>query len=296
MDYEKISIFKFDNYIDFLKVTAQSKSSSDSAGPEGETSTLDQWAKKLGYKSPSSLSMVLRGHRLPSREMIESISQDLRLKSIEKEYFYLLVKLERLSKQGKDISETLEQIYRLSHRRSDAFHVTHDQFAYISDWYHFAIKQLISSPDFKEDLEWIHRKLRRKVSPAKIRDAIQNLIKLGIVERSHDGQLKVSGKGLETPNDEVVSVALRNHHRGMIHRALESIDEQPMENRYLNAITLKLDKNRLKEAKEFITCFLREFGKQFSTEGVSDVYQLNIQLFEHTSDGSNLLEPEDGSK
>lgn len=277
------SVLNFNNYLDFLKIVAH-----EVVSRQGASETLETWAKRLGYKSPSSLSMVIKGNRLPSQELIDAISNDLNLEPIDRDYFQLLVRLEKLRSKGKSTESVLNEIYDLNEIRSNAFHVTHQQFSYISDWYHTAIKQLVSTPGFVEDAEWISKKLRNKVSPAKVRQAIENLLDVGILLRDDAGCLKSSGKGLETPNDEVISSALRNHHRQMLERAKESIDEQTLDQRYLNGLTLKIERSRIPEAKEFITRFMHEFGKEFSSKGTSDIYQLNLQLFEHTTEDYDL--------
>lgn len=278
MSNQNISIFNFDNYLDFLKVVAQPKDSADD-----QKLTLETWAKRLGYRSPSSLSMVLKGQRLPSQEMLQALSDDLNLNQFEIQYLELLVKLEKQKRRNKDITKTLEKIYSLNTQKQNSFYVSHAHFSYISDWYHFAIKQLASSPDFREDAEWISKRLRKKVSPAKVKEAIDNLVKLGALYRDTQSKLSSTGKGIEVPNADVASAALRNHHKGMIHRALESIDEQDIHERYLNAITLKIDPENKTQAKEFITQFLREFAKQFSANSSKQVYQLNVQFFQHTN-------------
>lgn len=278
MSDQKISIFNFDNYLDFLKVVAQPKEAAESS-----KLTLEDWAKKLGYRSPSSLSMVLKGQRLPSQDMLQAISEDLQLNQFEIQYLELLVKLEKQKRRNKDITKTLEKIYALNTQKQNSFYVSHAHFSYISDWYHFAIKQLVSSPNFQEDADWISKRLRKKVSPAKVKEAIDNLIKLGVLYRDTNDNLKSTGKGIEVPNADVASAALRNHHKGMIQRALESIDEQSIDERYLNAITLQIDPEQQARAKEFITQFLREFAKQFSANSSNQVNQLNVQFFQHTN-------------
>ncbi|MCH2535449.1 MAG: TIGR02147 family protein [Bdellovibrionales bacterium] len=278
MSDQKISIFNFDNYLDFLKVVAQPKEAAESS-----KLTLEDWAKKLGYRSPSSLSMVLKGQRLPSQDMLQAISEDLQLNQFEVQYLELLVKLEKQKRRNKDITKTLEKIYALNTQKQNSFYVSHAHFSYISDWYHFAIKQLVSSPNFQEDADWISKRLRKKVSPAKVKEAIDNLIKLGVLYRDTNNKLASTGKGIEVPNADVASAALRNHHKGMIQRALESIDEQNINERYLNAITLQVDPEQQAQAKEFITQFLREFAKQFSANSSNQVNQLNVQFFQHTN-------------
>ena len=73
MSDQKISIFNFDNYLDFLKVVAQPKEAAESS-----KLTLEDWAKKLGYRSPSSLSMVLKGQRLPSQDMLQAFEDKVK--------------------------------------------------------------------------------------------------------------------------------------------------------------------------------------------------------------------------
>jgi hypothetical protein len=39
--------------------------------------TLERWAKKLNYRSPRSIAMVLKGQRLPSEDLVLAFSHDL---------------------------------------------------------------------------------------------------------------------------------------------------------------------------------------------------------------------------
>jgi len=70
----KPSIFDFTDYSDFLNSYVQSYGKY-SHGPYN----LKNWAQRLGYKSPSSLAMVLNKQRLPTLRMVGSfISLNLR--------------------------------------------------------------------------------------------------------------------------------------------------------------------------------------------------------------------------
>jgi len=272
----KISIFDFNDFRSYLL----------SAGmPDGlyghTANNLKSWANRLGYKSPSSLTMVLKGTRLPSYDMIRSFVKDLNLNNRERKYFELLVELEKVQAKGKDTSHVLEQINQVT-QNSGIFQLEMKTFSTISEWYYLAIKQLISSPDFINDPEWIYKKLRKKVTPSQIKTALENLEELDIISNV-DGKLKVLKPGLITTND-VPSSAIKRHHYGMIQRALESIDEQKVENRQINSLTMKVEKNKLPEAKKFIFDFLKEFNERYSSNNSNDLYQLNVQLFEHTKD------------
>jgi uncharacterized protein (TIGR02147 family) len=112
--------------------------------------------------------------------------------------------------------------------------------------------------------------------------AIQTMLDLGILERDGSRRLRVVKRRITTRSD-VPDGALRRHHRGMLHRALDSIEEGDFHNRELTSVTLRLDPADVPAAKEAIRRFRDAFHKRFEAEGAGHVYQINIQLFEHTT-------------
>jgi uncharacterized protein (TIGR02147 family) len=241
---------------------------------------LKSWALRLGYKSPSSLTMVMRGQRLPSFDMITALVQDLDMNSRERKYFELLVKLEKFRRKKKDPQEIMEQLAKLNTDQSK-HSVGLKEFSMISEWYFLAIKQLIETPNFVEDEDWIYKKLRKKVTPSQIRNALANLAELGITGRDEEGRLIVQTKGLITSND-VPSSAIKRHHYGMINRALEAIDEQDVSERQVNSVTMKIREKDLEDAKKSIFDFIKEFNNKYAVDDADDISQLNIQFFKHT--------------
>lgn len=239
-------------------------------------------ARELGYKSPSSLSMVLSGERFPSDEMVERLCSHFKMTSREKRYFKLLIDLDKKSKKNQDTKDTLEQIQRASTEKN-SFAIDLKQFSTISEWYYIAIKQLIDTKDFIEDEDWIYRRLRKKVTPSQIRTALTHLQELEIVKRDDKGRLQVISPGLITTND-VPSSAIRRHHVGMLERASESIFEQTIDQRQVNSTTLRIRQEDLTDAKRAIFDFLKEFASRFQSEESCDVYQFNIQLFQLTKE------------
>lgn len=275
-----ISIFDFSNYRDFLMKRGLPN------GLYGHTkNNLATLARNLGYKSPSSLSMVLSGERFPSEEMVERLCNHFRMTSREKRYLKLLIELEKKSKKNQDTKEILEQIQRASTEKN-SFAIDLKQFSTISEWYYIAIKQLIDTQDFIEDENWIYRRLRKKVTPSQIRTALTHLQELEIVKRDEKGKLQVVSPGLITTND-VPSGAIRRHHVGMLERASEAIFEQSVDQRQLNSTTLRIRPEDLGDAKRAIFDFLKEFASRFMNEEANDIYQFNIQLFQLTQRGSD---------
>lgn len=272
-----ISIFDYTDYSDYLN-SYVNESGKYSHGPFN----LKNWAVRLGYRSPSSLAMVLNKQRLPTWRMIASFSEDFRLNKNERRYFELLVELERKKQAGEPVSEILKETHKLSGLK-EYQKINYDQFVVISDWHCYVIKRLVSNKKFIEDNEWIYKVLRKKVSRTKINEAINSLISVGLLTRDSQGHLVDSSPKTHIGN-EIPSSAVRNHHRGMMERAIESIEEQDVKNRILQSVTLTLNKtHKLDEAFEDIKDFINNFNRKYSDDTNGDsVYQLNVQLFEHT--------------
>jgi uncharacterized protein (TIGR02147 family) len=274
-----VPVFQYSKIEDFLQYQLRRELVSSSEGRR--KTSLQRLAKSLGYRTPSILSMVARGDRLPSKKMIENLATRWKLAEKEKEYLTLLVKLQKSVRRGQDAIAIRERISQLAgHHRPNQ--ISLQQFSAIRDWYHLPIQTLIASGDFKEDPQWISKRLRRKVTPGQVKKAIQNLLDLGIVVREAEtGHLRASLEHVEGPNG-VPSEAIREHHKGMIQRALESVEEQDVESRYLNALTFAIDPKDLPEAREKILEFFKEFKERFDKTSSPRIYQLNVQLFEHT--------------
>lgn len=267
------SIFEFQDYKDFLKTVGL---------PNGKYShssqTLQKWAKRLGYRSPSSLTMILNGQRFPSRDMMKCLARDLDLNTQELEYFELLIDLAKAKSKDKNTEKISSRLNQLSGSRN-THQLTLDEFRYVSEWYFVAIKQLIGHADFLEDPEWIRQKLRKKVTPGQVRYAIQVMLDLGVLVRDEKGKLTVNQKPWRTGSQGVSSAAIRKHHAGMINLAMESIEEQSVQERQLSSLTFRFNPERIQEVQAYLGRILEEFDQKFGDEQASEVYQLNMQFF-----------------
>lgn len=225
--------------------------------------------------------MVLKGQRLPSQEMVSRLSRQFAHNETEHRYFELLVELDRKQRRKEEFSETLKELKSLSGNRFDKPTIDSRRFSFIADWYHLAIKQLIQTPAFRPNIGWIRTRLRNAVTPSEIRDAIDRMVSLGIIERSKTGKLTVREKNLKT-TEGVQDKAIRRHHFGMISRALDALRINELDNQEFTSLTLRIDPQNIAQAKAAIRNFRDQFNRQFDSESSNSVYQLNFQLFEHT--------------
>ncbi len=254
----------------------------------GRAIPIKTWANRLGYKSPRSLGMLVEGKRLPSTEMIELLAKDYGLSAAEKRYFELLV----LEKSGKSSSLSAGIKRELENLRAGANQnirrLTIAETEQVFQWHILVIRQLVGTRGFKEDYDWIHRRLRGKVSLSEIKMALQILLSLGgLVRNPSTGRLEKTQINI-FGRDDVPNAALRKHHAHMMERAKESLTEQGVYEREMISYVFSFKRSDLPKLKQVLRDLRANLDQQFHTSDGDSVFQLNLHLFEHTA----MAEPE----
>ena len=115
-----------------------------------ESYSLRAFARSLGVDQ-SLLSKILRGKRAITQKLALTICSTLGIES-EK------VKQVFNEEQGSELN------YKM---------IAEDIFAMISDWYHYAILELIKIKDFSSNVKWIANTL--SITPSEVQIAIERL-------------------------------------------------------------------------------------------------------------------------
>lgn len=244
--------------------------------------TLKTLSERLDLKSPSLLSMVANGKRLPSEALLEKLFTVWKTGAKERKFLRLQLKLEKKHQKGKEALSLMQEIKKLN-PPSAFYKLKLKQIESVRDWHVLVVRALANSPDFKAAPQWISERLRNKISPKQARTALNLLIDRGLLEQdAKTGKVTVCQDYVETSH-EIPSEAIRQHHRGMLNRALEALNEQSVAERLFNSITLNFKPEDLELAKKRIVDFNRAFHEEFGHNTSDTVYQLNVQLFSHTS-------------
>ena len=275
-----MSDYCFESFKEFFEYNLK-KSVRDAEGQK--VLTLNDLAKKLGYNSPSLLSMIANGKRLPSSEILESLFDEWKIESNLRELVRLRLEIEKKSRKNRPTLALQEKLARLD-KKSTFKTIDLDTFNTITEWQHVVLQQLVTAPDFKEDYHLLSQRLRKKVSPAQVKKSIATLVKAGLLKRNAiSGELEPRGaeSTAETTHD-IPSEAIREHHKAMMTRAIEAIDEQSVDQRHMNSLTLRFNDEKKAEAKDAILNFVRDFNNRFYDADSNSIHQLNVQFFEHT--------------
>lgn len=237
-------------------------------------------SRKLGYSSPRFLEMILKGDRSPSLDFLARTGDYFSLSDAERGFLELLAQKEKLRARGRPVGEVERRIQGLKRKMVSVKFIEPHFFTLFSDWYCLVIKQLLQNSDQGHTVEELVRKLKGKVTAPEAEKALHALIHLGLASRSDDRFVSLSRDSMYTRPD-LPSTAVRKHHRQMMERAIEALEEQGVSEREMISLTFSCAPESLPKLKEALRRFRDEVDAEFSRPG-GQIYQLNLQLFSHT--------------
>lgn len=237
-----------------------------------ERYSLRGFAKHL-HLSPGELSEILRGKRQLSLKSALKISNSLGLNDLEKDHVFDLIKMEK-SKGFSSKSPKIE-------RRASQKILNEDQFRWVSDWYHFAILNLMDSDDFEWEANWISSRLGITRTQAQL--SLNLLLRLGIVIVKN-GKYQMS-KDFILSTQDIPSSAIRHYHRQILEKAILSLEEQSPQERDITGIGFAVDTKHLSAIKKEISDFQDRLIAKYSRGSKKEVYQLEIAFFKLTTGG-----------
>lgn len=274
----RVSVYDYSDYRSFLNSVLQDRKSVKSDFSVG------MWAKRMGLESTTSLNMILRGQRNPGRKILRRMESYFNFTPKEALYFDHLVDLAKTHSDGSEKLYLMEQLKKL-HPKGEFHLLNEDEFSCMSNWYFFAIREMVKLKDFQEDISWISLKLKTKVKPKQIKEAIQTMLRVGLLDRNRKTKkLEIVHKRYTT-SDDIASEALKRFHEQMLKRSIESIRNVNVEKREITGSTLSIPTENMEKAKKLIRNFQDEFCKLVEADKNSDaVYQLNVQFFPLTKE------------
>lgn len=215
--------------------------------------TLRAFARRLGLSS-GALSEILSGKRKVTQKNAQRIAENLCL----------------------DPQETRRLLGGTTELKDQYHDLSHEQFHVISDWWHFAILNLVKTKDFVADEKWIAQRLGLSTTVAT--EAIERLFKLGFLTKGPKSQWLRAQPRLQS-TDDVVNLSARRSHFQDLDLIRDSLASNDIAVRDATSITFAIDAAKLKEAKAFLRRFQDEFIARFETQSTNEVYRLSTQLF-----------------
>jgi uncharacterized protein (TIGR02147 family) len=233
-------------------------------------------ARSFGV-SPGFLSQVMNGRKKLSLERAVQFSQVLKLSNSASSALLRAVTLD-LATSGSRARSMMENIIVDSTETGEYKFIEVERFKVLSQWYHLAILDLSETEGFRAESRWIARRL--KISPVQAANALERLKTLGLLVKK-DGAWKKSDTRVAFASSQS-HASIREHHKQMIEKGLECLSDasrSAFEKRSITGITLSINPKHLPEAFEMIDQFRKTLESRLSRGQCSEVYQLNVQLF-----------------
>ncbi len=246
--------------------------------------SLRSFANDLGI-SAAQLSKLLNKKVFLTRQQASRIAVALELPKVEIVSFIQSAILDAPlnAKIPKQLREKTKK--EVAGKIKNALPMTNysvERFKAISQWYHLPILELTYLESFKADESWISNQLG--ISVIEVRDAINRLIDLGLLEKcSKKGFRKTTSHLFINSNSEP---EIRKYERSMIEKGLsrlEKFSESDKNNQLFNSITFPTSKNKIPEVRSAILEFQKKLLKIIQNDSFEEVYQMNCQLFPLTN-------------
>jgi uncharacterized protein (TIGR02147 family) len=234
-------------------------------------------ARRLGFTSPNFLKLVMDGKRNISKESLGKITRGLNLNKQETEYFSYLVFFAQ-AKSAIDKNYYFGLIAAMRSRKNIAS-LAPDQFEYFSDWYHPAVRELVSGMAGPLDFEALSSKLDGKVTAAKIRKSVELLIRLGLITLDGDSAYRASSPLLNTKN-ELNSFSIRHYHAEVLDIARQSLENVEPKGREFSHLTVKISPDGFAKIKQRIQDFREEILQMVAGDKqTNEVCHVNFQFY-----------------
>ncbi len=220
--------------------------------------SLRAFAKSLGIV-PSALSDMLNGKRTITPASIQRLGLALGLNLSEVRSFTE----GRKAKPSQDFQQ-----------------LTLDTFAIISDWYHYAILELMKVKGFKSDLNWIARALG--ISKSEVNAAFERLCRVGLIAVDKRGRWRDTSGGFSTNiiDSNITSAGNKKLQRQFLEMSIKALEHLPPQVRNHTSMTMPINPKKLPEAIARIKDFRRELCEFLENEkDLKEVYNLSISLY-----------------
>lgn len=267
MREDKPSVYAYINYRSFLRDAVEHLKN------RGEYSNR-AFAEAAGLKSHVHLHLIITGKKNASELTLKKIARALNLGPRETEFLFWLAEFAHASN-----SQEADEIYQrilsaqgfLKANRAQAL-----EYRYYSDWKLIAMLEAINTP-------WGEWPSERQAQSLHITDAqldanFQLLSQIGLIERQ--GSRWIRKEGLLKTDAQAQNILVKNFHREMIKKGLESLDTEVSAERNIVSVTLPLSEKTFAELNTVLFEALHDYATRFSDlKGSKAVYQLNFQLF-----------------
>lgn len=228
--------------------------------------------------SQSMFKDIISGRRRLSLAVMQKYASAMNLTQKETDYFGAVVQFVNC-KSSDEKNYHFTSMLRLR-GNCEIKILDESRYEFFSNWYHSAIRELVTLPEFREDHGWIAKKCVPGITAQQARKSIDTMLRIGILCRDQNGKLQPADPIISSEY-EMKSLILRNFHTEMISLAKEALERFEPSQREISSLTLGVSYKCYERIKERIRSFKEELLNMVieDTDVSEMVCQCNFQLF-----------------
>lgn len=264
-------IFQYSDYRAFLRDYFKEQKS------ENPAFSHQFFARKANIKSSGFVLHVMKAERNVTKPVLLNIARAMGLNATQTEYLEDLVSFD----QAKTQSDREYYFDRISAKRKHIKATSLDdrQYKLYSEWYHSAIRELVTMVDKSSDHAALARLLIPAITPKQAKNSLTLQQDLGILRKSKSGYRQarpfISGGG------PVRNTALVKFQKEMLQNAMAAWDRFKPDEITMHTVTLCMSEGLIdrirQEIRDFKDKLLEIVGNE--EKKPEKVFHLNINLF-----------------
>jgi uncharacterized protein (TIGR02147 family) len=267
------------NLFDYIDFRAYLKNYYQEKRKRNPSFSYAVFARLSGLKNKGFLYQAVNGDKKLSHSHCFKLSKALGHTKEEAAYFEKIVDF-ALAKNNEDRDFFFKKA--LEYKKGTAFPaqmLRRDQYEFLSQWYHSAVRAIIALQPFKDDYSRLAKMLTPCITAAQAQKSVKLLERLGLIVKGTGGFYQITGKKVKA-SDEISQTAKNRFHLEHHELAKKSIMEHPPEAHSVSSMTLGISKRTydqiLKETWEFKE---RILDIASNDKKADRVYQYQLVLF-----------------
>lgn len=234
--------------------------------------------------SPGFLSKVFSGQKGLTPDLALKLCEQLRVDSLQQEQIMQGLQDNLLKSKFGSSLRTRSKTKKALKSLEETTLMTLDDEWILSKWYYLTILDLITCQNFVNDPAWISKRLGLQIKETQ--DALKKLKQNGFILELENGSLKKAHNRLRFPTSFSKEL-IREFHAHQMKRSIihmnSNTKKSDFDRRLITSVTVAACPETIEKVKSILHHAIYEATELLSTGNCSEVYQINLQLFPHTS-------------
>jgi uncharacterized protein (TIGR02147 family) len=275
MSHKKLNIYTYNDYRVFLADYFKDRRS------KSLSFSIRNFARIAGMASHSFISAVIKGKRNLTADCKQKMARGIGLAGNELLYFNHLVDFNQSGSVDKK-QECFDKLNALR-RNTTYYKINKTQFAYLSKWYNFVIRELAENAAWGGDYARLASYVLPAITESQARASIRLLLDTGLLVCAEDGTYRQTEKIITTK--EIPGHLVKVARKQFIELSARASEEIGPHERNLGSTTLTLSGRNYQRAVEILEeARHRIIALSQDKEPVSRVYQAHLHLFPLSKD------------